>query len=80
MSNRERFKGELIRHPRRNMWGRAILPSVACRNFLELRSGGFYHPKYKWKHCCKAFRKKVRKMKITKLSRKGSNKRVKRAR
>jgi hypothetical protein len=78
--NRENFKGELIKHPRKNMWGEVVVPSRAYHNFKELRSGGFYHPRYKWKHCCKAYRKKIRKMKIAKLSRKGLKKRVKRAR
>lgn len=63
-------KGELIKHPRRNMWGDIILPSNAYANFKELRRNGFYHPRYTWKQCCQAFRKKVRKMKIAKYSRK----------
>jgi sugar (pentulose or hexulose) kinase len=67
-------------HVRRNQWGRIIRPSAAMNSFKERREEGIYHPDYTWKQCCKAYRKKVRKMKIAKLSRKGSNKRVKRAR
>ena len=67
-------------HSRRNMWGRIIKPGDAYGMYKENRTSGFYHPDYKWKHVCKAYRKKVRKMKIAKLSRKGSNKRVKRVR
>jgi len=67
-------------HVRRNMWGRVVLPSKAMAGFKGLRENGFYHPNYTWKMLCKAYRKKVRKMKIAKLSRKGSKKRIKRAR
>lgn len=69
-----------IFHVRRNMWNEGIRPGVAYTSFKELRENGQYHPDYTWKQLCKAYRKKVRKMKIAKLSRKGSNKRVKRAR
>lgn len=75
-----RRRGELIKHPRRNMWGRFIWPSRAYAAFKERIEEGIFHPDYTWKQCCKAYRKKVRKMKIAKQSRKGSNKRVKRAR
>jgi len=67
-------------HVRRNMWGHIIYPSRAYGNFKQLQSGGFYHPDYTWQMCCRAYRKKIRKMKIAKLSRKGSKKRIKRAR
>jgi len=81
MKNRRKYlKGQLIKHPRKNMWGQVVISTNAYNNFKSLRSSGFYHPRYKWKHCCKAYRKKVRKMKIAKLSRKGSKKRVKRVR
>lgn len=69
-----------IFHVRKNMWNEGIKPGVAYQAFKELRENGQYHPDYTWKQLCKAYRKKVRKMKIAKLSRKGSNKRVKRAR
>lgn len=67
-------------HVRRNMWGHVVLPSNAYRSFKELRHDRFYHPNYTWKLLCKAYRKKVRKMKIAKLSRKGSKKRIKQVR
>lgn len=80
MKNRSHFKGELIKHPRRNMWGRVVLPGNAYRNFKELKAGGAYHPSYTWRQLCKAYRKKVRKMKIAKYARKGMKKRIKRVR
>ena len=67
-------------HVQRNMWGVIIRPSKAMAGFKDLQSSGFYHPDYTWKQCCAAYRKKVRKMKIARLSRKGSKKRIKRAR
>jgi sugar (pentulose or hexulose) kinase len=75
-----RKRGMMIQHPRRDMWGKAILPGRAYQHFKDRQINGEYHPDYTWKQCCKAYRKKVRKMKIAKQSRKGSNKRVKRAR
>ena len=80
MKNKVKFKGELIKHPRKNMWGEVVIPSSAYRNFKSLRTEGWYHPKYTWEQCCIAYRKKIRKMKIAKLSRKGLRKRIKRAR
>jgi len=67
-------------HVRRDRWGHIILPSRALNGFKELKNGGFYHPDYTWAMLCKSYRKKIRKMKIAKLSRKGSKKRVKQAR
>ena len=75
-----RDKEDKVVHSRRNMWGRMIRPGEAYGNYKENVISGWYHPDHKWKHVCKAFRKKVRKMKIAKLSRKGSRKRIKRAR
>jgi hypothetical protein len=69
-----------VKHQRRNMWGHIVLPGNAYRNFRGSRANGFYHPRYKWKNCCKAYRKKIRKMKIARYSRKGMRKRIKRAR
>lgn len=62
-------KKEVIKHQRRNMWGRVILPSIAYGNFKQLKQSEFYHPKYTWRMCCAAYRKKIRKMKIAKESR-----------
>ena len=77
MKNKVKFKGEKIKHPRKNMWGEVVIPSRAYGNFKSMRADGRYHPKYKWKQCCTAYRKKIRKMKIAKLSRKGLRKRIK---
>lgn len=69
-----------IKHQRRNMWGHVVIPGIAYKNFKQKRADGEYHPEYTWKQCCKAYRKKVRKMKIAKYARKGMKKRIKRAR
>ena len=79
-NKRKHLKGELIKHPRKNIWGHVVLPGSAYGNFKELRKERMYHPAYTWKLLCKAYRKKVRKRKIAKLSRRGSKKRIKRAR
>jgi len=69
MKNKVKFKGELMKHPRKNMWGEIVLPSIAYSNFKGLRREGFYHPRYTWRMCCAAYRKKIRKMYIAKESR-----------
>jgi hypothetical protein len=77
---RKYLQGKLIKKPRKNMWGYVVLPGSAYDSFKELRHNRFYHPQYTWKLLCKAYRKKIRKIKIAKYSRRGSKKRVKRAR
>jgi hypothetical protein len=79
-NKRKHLKGELIKHSRRNMWGHVVLPGSTYDSFKELRHSGLYHPAYTWKLLCKAYRKKIRKIKIAKYSRRGSKKRIQRAR
>ena len=64
-------------HMRRDRWGHIITPSVAMKNFKDIKRSGFYHPDYTWEMLCKDYRKKLRKNKIAKLSRKVSKKRIK---
>jgi len=75
-----RNKDDKAMHLKRNQWGHVRSPSQAMHGFKEMQRSGFYHPDYTWAMLCKAYRKKIRKMKIAKLSRKGSKKRVKQAR
>lgn len=73
-------KNDEVVHSRRNMWGIMIRPSESYGRFKENKVSGFYHPNHTWRHLSKAYRKKVRKMKIAKYSRKGIKRRIKRAR
>lgn len=68
-------------HARRNRWGAVVLPSRAYKEFKELREGGYgIEHNQTWAQYCTAYRKKLRKKKMAKYSRKGSNKRIKRVR
>lgn len=75
-----RDKEDRVVHSRRNMWGRIIRPSDAYGRYKENKQSGLYHQDYTWGHVCKAYRKKVRKIKIAKYSRKVMKKRIKQAR
>lgn len=65
------------KHARRNMFGEVVLPSVAYMHFKEARASGFFHPKYTWKQCCAAYRKKRHKARVAKMSRRVNRQRAK---
>ena len=56
----------------KDRFGVIKLPSVAYANFRQLRSCGFLHPGYTWQQANEAYRTKLQKKKIARLSRRAN--------
>lgn len=54
---------------KKNMWGVLVRPGLSYDGFKRMRAEGLFHPAYTWRQCCAAHRKRIRKIKIAKMSR-----------